>query len=414
MTATATTIRVIEFGIIRAAKYECPRTAQTAGGVATRREGRIAMKSSHTPPEPPTNPSGRHRLRPDEVEYMRLARAAGLSHAEIAQALHRSEAAIRNAFYERGWTNPKHVSLETQALIVEHYQQAGGGRLDMQELSTQLGVSIATIQRTARQAGLTDAKRHKDPTDAEREALRYRALRLMQERGFTFKGQTHTPEMRQAISDRMRSWFANHPEERQRQSERAKARIARNGHPRGALGLKHSEATRKILQEKSRSFWDTATPEQKRASRRKAIMTNIELYGTAGPGVRSSNAYSRTRSGKRDDLGGLFVRSAWEANYARYLNWLVEQGEIEGWEYEADTFIFHGVTRGAYSYTPDFKVTNRGGSVEYHEVKGWMDGKSKTRLKRMTKFYPDVKVIVIGEDEYKSLARWKGLIPEWE
>ena len=32
--------------------------------------------------------------------------------------------------------------------------------------------------------------------------------------------------------------------------------------------------------------------------------------------------------GKREDLGGLYVRSAWEANYCRYLSWLIEQGEI--------------------------------------------------------------------------------------
>ena len=36
----------------------------------------------------------------------------------------------------------------------------------------------------------------------------------------------------------------------------------------------------------------------------------------------ASNNYSRSKSGRRDDLGGLFVRSSWEANYARYLNFL--------------------------------------------------------------------------------------------
>lgn len=124
--------------------------------------------------------------------------------------------------------------------------------------------------------------------------------------------------------------------------------------------------------------------------------------------------YSRSAGGRRDDLGGRYFRSSWEANYARYLNWLIEQGEIQGWEYEVDTFVFHGETRGAITYKPDFKVTERGGDVIYHEVKGWMDGPSKTRLKRMKKHYPDVKVIVIGADEYKAVSKWKGLIPNWE
>jgi predicted nuclease of restriction endonuclease-like RecB superfamily len=105
----------------------------------------------------------------------------------------------------------------------------------------------------------------------------------------------------------------------------------------------------------------------------------------------------------------------WEANYARYLNWLVEQNQIRGWEFEAEVFVFHGVTRGAHTYRPDFKVQEVDGRIVYHEVKGWMDGPSKTRLKRMKKYYPEVEVIVIGEGEYKAIAKWcKALIPEWE
>jgi hypothetical protein len=120
-------------------------------------------------------------------------------------------------------------------------------------------------------------------------------------------------------------------------------------------------------------------------------------------------------AGKRADLGGLYVRSAWEANYARYLDWLVQIGDIRGWEYEPVTFEFHAIKRGTRFYTPDFKVTNCDGSVEYHEVKGWMDPKSKTKLKRMKRYYPDVPVTVIDADAYRALARdVSGFIPNWE
>jgi hypothetical protein len=109
--------------------------------------------------------------------------------------------------------------------------------------------------------------------------------------------------------------------------------------------------------------------------------------------------------GKRGDLGGLYVRSAWEANYARYLNWLIQIGQIKDWDYEPDTFEFHKIKRGTRFYTPDFKITNTDGSIEYHEIKGWMDAKSNTQLKRMAKYYPDVKVKVIDADAYKALKR---------
>ena len=138
-------------------------------------------------------------------------------------------------------------------------------------------------------------------------------------------------------------------------------------------------------------------------------------YGTYAPSFRNTtNAYSRAKGGKREDLGGMYFRSRWEANYARYLNWLKEQGEIKNWEYEPETFVFHGATRGALSYTPDFVITEKDGAVVYHEVKGWMDSKSKTKLKRMEKFYPEIKITVIDEPAYNAIKKFSALIPEWE
>jgi hypothetical protein len=132
--------------------------------------------------------------------------------------------------------------------------------------------------------------------------------------------------------------------------------------------------------------------------------------------TQTNNPYSRTRSGKRPDLDDLFVRSSWEANFARYLNFLVENGDISRWEYELDRFDFASIKRGTRSYTPDFKVWDTEDSVPYYyEVKGWMDAKSKTRLKRMAKYYPDIKVIVFGAKEYRDLTKkMSKIIPNWE
>lgn len=128
-----------------------------------------------------------------------------------------------------------------------------------------------------------------------------------------------------------------------------------------------------------------------------------------------SGVHPRSNGGKRADLNGLYVRSSWEANYARYLNWLVKQGEITKWEYEPETFEFHKITKGNKFYTPDFKITNIDGSIEYHEVKGWMDNNSKVKLNRFAKYYPDKKLVLIDKEVYTSIARtMRPLIPEWE
>lgn len=121
-----------------------------------------------------------------------------------------------------------------------------------------------------------------------------------------------------------------------------------------------------------------------------------------------------TRGGKRADLNNQYFRSAWEANFARYLNFLQEQGAIDHWEYEPDEYEFHAIKRGVRFYIPDFKVFESDGSYVYYEVKGWMDSTSATKLKRMAKYYPEERIILIERDEYRAIAKWKGLIEGWE
>lgn len=120
------------------------------------------------------------------------------------------------------------------------------------------------------------------------------------------------------------------------------------------------------------------------------------------------------RGGKREDLG-FYVRSSWEANYARYLIWLESKNEIINWAFEPDTFEFEGIKRGSRFYTPDFKITNKNGTVEYHEIKGYMDAQSATKLKRMKKYHPNIKIVLIDKTQYYALAKQlKNLIENWE
>lgn len=126
--------------------------------------------------------------------------------------------------------------------------------------------------------------------------------------------------------------------------------------------------------------------------------------------------YANIRQGRRPDLGNQFFRSAWEANFARYLNFLIDNDDIAKWEYEPDTFWFEAIKRGVRSYKPDFKVWDSEDSKPYYyEVKGWMDAKSKTKLKRMAKYHPSIKIIVIGRKEYSSIQKnLSKIIPNWE
>ena len=87
---------------------------------------------------------------------------------------------------------------------------------------------------------------------------------------------------------------------------------------------------------------------------------------------------------------------------------MIKQNQIKKWEFEPDIFWFLKIKRGVRSYKPDFKVFNSNGTVEYHEVKGWMNPKSKTKLKRMAKYYPNIKMILVDRDDYLDIKRKLG------
>jgi hypothetical protein len=185
-------------------------------------------------------------------------------------------------------------------------------------------------------------------------------------------------------------------------------------HARGMLGKKHSaefcaeqsRRERQRVQDGTHHFQKKKTQKQLTAASRRLI----ERVKFA-----PNSIYSHAKRGYRDDLGRIFFRSRWEANYARYLNLLIAQGHILRWEFEVDTFWFEKIRRGVRSYTPDFKVYGIDGSVWYEEVKGWMDKKSATKLKRMAKYHPSVTVRVVDEKAYKEIAKkLSSVIPLWE
>lgn len=126
------------------------------------------------------------------------------------------------------------------------------------------------------------------------------------------------------------------------------------------------------------------------------------------------NRKAGAKSGRRRDLGDVFFRSAWEANYARYLNIQIEAQIVEDWEFEPRCFWFP-YKKGNNHYTPDFRVTFCDGRIEWHEIKGYLDDASKVKIKRFRKFYPEETLVIIGKDEYKAIKDlYAEVIAEWE
>lgn len=111
----------------------------------------------------------------------------------------------------------------------------------------------------------------------------------------------------------------------------------------------------------------------------------------------------------------IYCRSRWEANYARYLEYQRNQGTILEWHHEPQTFWFEKIKRGVRSYMPDFKVCLSPWNHYWVEIKGYMDSKSKTKIKRFHKYYPGENLSVIDSKEYRKLSKvLKDLIPGWE
>jgi hypothetical protein len=111
---------------------------------------------------------------------------------------------------------------------------------------------------------------------------------------------------------------------------------------------------------------------------RNAIMRQLnEIDGKTTPGSKNKNSII----GKRKDLGGLFMRSTWESNFCRFLNY-----HKIAWLYEPKVFVFDKVKRGTVSYLPDLYLP---ATDEYIEIKGQLTPKGRVAIKRLRQYYPE-------------------------
>lgn len=169
---------------------------------------------------------------------------------------------------------------------------------------------------------------------------------------------------------------------------------------KGMTGLKHSEETKiKLSLQRMGIKLPFKVKKNMSIAKAKYIMEHPS-YKLGG---------NRSKSGYREINGRKqYFRSSWEANTARLLDF---QGRK--WEFEKKTFWFENIRRGTRSYLPDFYLPEED---LYIEVKGYMDSKSITKLKRMDKYYPEVNIEVWGKEFFADLKK-QGigkLIPGWE
>lgn len=286
------------------------------------------------------------------------------THEDMARELGRTGPSVRNRCWRLGLQKkvakyPDEVRERIRAKYAEHE----GKPINLYKLSEELGLPRGTIATLASKMGIAEMSR---PLDART----YDAVMEGRDRMFRERG-----------------------------------------HPRGMLGKTHTAEVRQRVSEASTARWEAMSEEERadfimrclKARRRKGTLVQPRPHTTWKQGWH-------TIGGKRH-----YFRSKWEVNYAHYLEWLKQRGEIKEWEYEPTTFWFEAIKRGTRSYTPDFRVTEKSGAVAYHEVKGWMDDRSKTKLKRMKKYHPDVTVVLVDSAAYRALTRQVGmLVPGWK
>ncbi len=254
------------------------------------------------------------------------------------------------------------LSQQEKGLIAACYAsgiKCGDGKL--KELSAAINRTIPFISRYAKEIGISDNRREM------------------------------TTEARASMGGRSKLWHS------------------KNDHPKGFLGGKHSKAAKLAISVGSIKYWANMSEDERDAYSMRASIV-----------ARKRTPYNRASASWKcgwREIGGIkkYYRSAWEANYAHYLEWLRIRGEIISWEHEPETFWFEGIKRGTMSYLPDFRVVEKNGEIRYHEVKGWMDARSRTTIARMAKYHPKIQLIVIDGKAYRGIAKiMKPIIGSWE
>jgi len=338
----------------------------------------------------------------EEMFNLRKGYEEGKTPTELSSVIKRSPHSIRNKAYEINITsNPQWTDEEIKKLKKHYRNNKLKGELKLDEFASEIGRSKTNICRKARRLGLTNKKRKCTFELAETMKENKKGIKFWSSAGekdyhwdywlkLNYIERDKSIEEiakeqgvnKETISTWLRKWGL------------VKEKIGKFGYSNLKKGSGFHTGVSKIMfacQRCGKEFekWPShVTGDNVFCS--SSCAASYRVYNNKG------SVYSDARGGKRKDLDGQYFRSAWEANYARYLNYIGEK-----WEYEPIEFEFKEIKRGTRFYTPDFYLPD---SDKFIEIKGWFRKKDKTKLKRLKKYYPEQfkKLILVIEDAFKG------------
>lgn len=296
--------------------------------------------------------------------------------AELCDVLNKTSGQVRGMKERLGLRAKLNTFTDAEINAIKHFYESNPDEMDLAEFAKALGRPKTSISRAARSLGLTN--RCRSNTEDEIKKTRDK----MEQYRKTEKYKTEVYPLQVSLL----SYYA------------------RDNHPRGMLGKHHSEDTKQKMSVAQKRLWNSYS-----LAEYENRVNLIRASTKGGRGHESTQStFSRGNGGVRNDLG-IYLRSSWEANVARVLNFLGLP-----WDYECRRFRFADVGDGVLSYCPDFYLME---SDIWIEVKGWMDEKSKVRLTKMREFYPEEysKLYLIDAQEYSKIQKqYKKIITEWE
>ena len=144
------------------------------------------------------------------------------------------------------------------------------------------------------------------------------------------------------------------------------------------------------------TFGEERTKELKKTLSLRMSGKNNPMFGKACP---------HRKGGFREDLGH-YVRSTWEADFARILNYC-----NVGYAYEPQTFELIKSDGEIVHYTPDFYVKSQNA---FYEIKGWLHDKDKEKMDLFQEQYPKYQFVLIDTTKFAEFAlKYKSLV-NWE
>ncbi|MBI5220905.1 MAG: DNA polymerase III subunit alpha, partial [Candidatus Liptonbacteria bacterium] len=187
----------------------------------------------------------------------------------------------------------------------------------------------------------------------------------------------------------------------------ARRNFFRNGGRTWNLGVttENNEVWRETARKISQALTGVSIEDRWGAERATEIKRRFsERFRGAGNPMFGRRSPHR-KGGIRPDLGH-YVRSNWEADFARILNYFKT-----GYQYEPKTFRLTRGDGSAVSYTPDFYVPT---TNTFYEIKGWLHELDQEKMDLFQTQYPEYNFVLVNKTKFAELALQYRDLVAWE